>query len=83
MHYIVNIPRDVKGQEVVQFLIDKHGRLSQFKIIHSLGPDCDKEVIRVLSSMPEWNPGKEKGKAIPTWYSLPILINQDNIQARQ
>ncbi len=73
----IKISGEVKGQEVVQFLVNKDGSLSQFKIINSLGPECDKEVVRVLTEMPKWKPGKEKGKPVPVWYNLPILVNKE------
>jgi hypothetical protein len=75
MKHIV-ISKAVKGQEIVQFLVNTDGSISQFKIINSLGPECDIEVLRVLSAMPKWNPGKEDEVPVPMWYNLPILINQ-------
>lgn len=72
----LKIDTSIKGQEVVQFLVNPDGRLSGFKVIKSLGAACDKEVIRALEAMPPWKPGTEGGKPVATWYQLPMDINQ-------
>ena len=56
----------------VQFIVSKKGRIKDIEIIRSGGEEFDREVIRALKLMPEWIPGRQRGKPIPVIYTLPI-----------
>ena len=58
----------VKGRCVVEFVVEKDGTISDFKILRSLHKDCDEEAIRVLKSMPKWKPGRQRGKPVRVKY---------------
>jgi TonB family protein len=60
------------GMVIVQFVVDEKGDIIVPNIIKSLSPECDAEVIRVLSKMPSWHPGKIKGKKVKTLFTLPV-----------
>ena len=64
----------VNGKVVVQFVVNKNGSVSDIKILEPLDPDCDKEVVRVLSMMPKWKPGKQRGKAVRVKYTVPVTF---------
>lgn len=66
--------RNIDGKVVVSFIINKNGTLSDIKIIKSLDPDCDNEVLRVIKKMPRWKPGTEKGKAVRSQYVIPVVF---------
>jgi protein TonB len=40
--------------------------------LRGIGGGCDEEGVRVVSSMPKWTPGKQRGKAVRVQYNLPI-----------
>lgn len=61
-----------QGHVVVQFIISEEGEVMEPKIIRSVSPSLDKEALRVLSSMPKWNPGKANGKPVAVRYMLPV-----------
>lgn len=63
------------GMVIVQFVVDEKGNVTNPKIIKSLSPECDAEVIRVLSTMPSWHPGKNKGKKVKTLFTLPVRFS--------
>ena len=58
----------VKGRSIVEFVIEKDGTVSDFKIVRSLHKDCDAEAIRVLKTMPRWKPGRQRGKPVRVKY---------------
>ncbi len=62
----------VKGKVVVSFIIDKVGKVTQAKIVKSLNDECDKEALRVINNMPNWQPGEKDGKKVDVLFSLPI-----------
>lgn len=63
---------NIHGRVVCNFIIEKDGSVSDVRVINSVGPSLDKEAVRLLSSMPKWNPGKQKGKAVRVKYTLPV-----------
>jgi protein TonB len=48
------------------------GRVVATKILKSIGFGCDEEALRVIKSMPKWNPGKQNGKAVRVYFTLPV-----------
>ena len=66
----------IQGTVVVRFVVTKTGKTSQFKVMRSLNPQFDAEVIRVIQAMPNWIPGKYEGKAVPVYYSLPVSFRK-------
>ncbi len=65
----------VKGKAFVQFIIEKDGSLSSFKVVKDLGFGVGDEAIRVLKLSPKWIAGAVGGKAVRVKYDLPITIN--------
>jgi TonB family protein len=61
-----------EGTVVVSFIIDRNGMPSNIKIVRGIGKGCDEEAMRVVKSMPKWNPGKLKGKPVRVQYNLPV-----------
>ena len=62
----------VTGTVVVNFVVDTDGKISHVKILRGIDPSCDEEAMRVVKSMPEWKAGKQGGKAVRVYYTLPI-----------
>lgn len=63
---------DTFGRVIISFMVEKNGRLSDFKVEKSLGKKFDAEALRVIMKSPKWIPGRSKGKAVKVRYSLPI-----------
>jgi len=64
-----------KGKIQVKFVVDGEGRVVDVKIVQGLHPLLDQEAIRVVSSMPKWEPGVQKGRNVRVAMNLPININ--------
>lgn len=63
---------DTQGRVVAQFVINKKGKIDNVRIVKSVSPELDAEAIRVVKAMPKWKPGKNKGKAVNTAFTMPI-----------
>ena len=75
IRYPANAKNDlIEGRVILQFIVDKKGRLSDVKVARSVEPSLDAEAVRVVKSMPRWNPGIEKGKAVKVRYTLPVTF---------
>jgi periplasmic protein TonB len=69
------IENGVMGTVVLQFIVNKNGKLSDVKVLGSAHPDLDKEAIRVLSlSSSLWSPGKQSGKPVNVRYYFPVVF---------
>ena len=64
----------IEGRVIVQFVVGKDGSISDVHTVRSVSPELDAEAIRVVSMMPKWNPGKQRGKAVPVSYTMPIMF---------
>ena len=62
----------VQGKVIVFFVVEKDGSTTDFRIVRSVDKYLDKEALRVLSSMPKWIPGKQKGVPVRVKYTVPI-----------
>lgn len=63
-----------QGRVTVQMVIDREGNVTEVKTLRGVDPSLDKEAIRVVSSMPKWKPGMQKGEAVRVKYTLPIMF---------
>lgn len=67
---------NVEGRSIVEFVVNKDGTLSDFKIAVPLHKECDVEAIRVLTLMPRWKPGKEDGELVRVRYAIPVRFRR-------
>lgn len=70
----------VQGRVIVQFVINKDGMVVNPSVLRSVDPELDAEAIRVISAMPKWKPGMQRGKAVRVRFSLPITFRFDEEQ---
>ncbi len=63
---------NVQGIVVVQFVVNKDGSIGEVKVVRSVDKDLDKEAIRVIKTLPKFTPGRQNGKAVSVWYTLPV-----------
>ncbi len=62
----------IEGMVVVSFVVEKDGQITNPEILRSVGGGCGEEVLRVISTMPNWVPGREAGKAVAVQFNLPV-----------
>ena len=63
----------IQGRVICQFVVNKDGSIVDVVVVRSSGePSLDKEALRVISSMPKWKPGKQRGKPVRVKYTVPV-----------
>ena len=67
----------IDGKVIVSFVINKEGKVTDVKIIRSVDPLLDNEVLRVVKSSPKWTPGKQKGEPVKVQFVLPVTFSLD------
>jgi TonB family protein len=63
---------NIKGKVFLSFIIDKNGKLHNVKVLRGIGSGCDEEALRVFNNMPNWIPGKQRGKNVKVKYILAV-----------
>ena len=68
----IALQNGISGTVHVQFVVDKTGNIASVKIIRSVDPSLDDEVLRVLKSAPNWTPGMQRGKKVNVRMNIPV-----------
>lgn len=63
-----------QGRVTVQFVVGKDGSIGNVGILRGVDPALDAEAIRVISSMPKWKPGTQKGEPVNVKYTVPVMF---------
>ena len=66
--------RKIQGKVVAVFYVEKDGHVTGISITKSLSPECDREALRVLRKMPDWEPGIQNDQPCRTKVSIPIVF---------
>ena len=64
--------KGIQGKVFVNFVVGKDGSVRNARIARGVDPSLDREALRVISSLPPWKPGKQKGKEVAVSYTVPI-----------
>ena len=64
----------IEGRVIVRFVVGRDGSVSNVKVVRGVSPELDAEAVRVVSLMPKWIPGKQRGKAVAVKYTMPIMF---------
>ncbi len=67
-----------EGIVYASFIVEKDGSITNVSIVKGIGYGCDEEVVRVLSAMPKWLPGKQKGNPVRVKLNLPVNFSLKN-----
>jgi len=63
---------DIQGKVFIRFCVNYKGMVEQVSVIRSVDPLLDAEAVRVVKTLPAFKPGKQGGKPVNVWYSVPI-----------
>mgnify|MGYP003303895898 CR=1 FL=1 len=62
----------IQGRVMVDFIIEKDGKISNVKVSKSVSPELDAQAVKVISASPKWKPGKLKGEKVRTAMTIPV-----------
>lgn len=69
----------ITGRSIIQFVVNKDGSLSDYKVPKPNNPALDQEALRVVKAMPFWRPGKKEGKLVRVKITLPIKFQLEMV----
>jgi TonB family protein len=61
-----------QGTIYIRFVVRDTGKITDAKVLAGIGNGCDEEALRVVKEMPNWIPGRDNGKAVSVYYTIPI-----------
>ncbi len=64
--------KGIEGRVIVKFIVEKDGAVGEVKVVKGVHPMLDDEAQRVVESMPNFQPGMQRGKAVRVSYQLPF-----------
>lgn len=66
--------KGIEGRVTVRYVVKSTGDISDVVVIRGVHPSLDKEAVRVVKAMPKWIPGKQNGKVVDVYYTLPLIF---------
>lgn len=64
----------VQGRVTLEFRVNTDGSVSDVKVIRGVDPSLDREAVRVVSSSPKWEPGRQRNKPVRVVYIFPVIF---------
>ena len=68
----------ISGRVVVKFVVERDGSVSSPTIVKGVDRDLDQEALRVVKRMPKWQPGKNNGQSVRSYFNLPVTFRLQN-----
>jgi protein TonB len=70
----------VQGKVIVQFVVEKDGRVGEVKVARGVDKDLDREAVRVCKMLPKFSPGRNAvGDPVRVWYTLPVTFKLQGV----
>ena len=66
------VKNGIQGRVIVEFVVDKKGKVTDVQIVKGLDEEIDANVIKVISASPKWKPAKIRGREVSVRISVPI-----------
>ena len=73
----------IEGRVIVQFIVKKDGTIADPIVMRGVSPELDAEALRVVSLMPNWKPGRQRGKTVNVKYTIPIMFRLQKDEPKQ
>lgn len=69
---VVAAENGIQGNVIIQFYVEKDGSITNPTVSKSVDPSLDKEALRMVRSMPKWNPAQKNGEAVRSQQTITI-----------
>lgn len=65
---------NIQGKVTLRFIVEKDGSVNGVTVVRGANDLLDKEAVRVVKDMPKWKPGKQRGNAVRSYFTLPVVF---------
>ena len=73
---------NIQGRVILQFVVDKTGEIGEVKVVRSVDKDLDEEAVRIVKTLPKFIPGRQNGRAVAVWYTLPVTFKLSSVRQK-
>lgn len=63
-----------QGRVICSFIVGRDGSVNNPEVLRGVTPLLNEEAVRVINTMPRWNPGMQRGRAVAVKYTVPITF---------
>lgn len=63
-----------QGSVTVQFIVDTNGVANDIQVVKGMGMGCDEEAVRLIKNMPNWKPGKQRGRKVRVRTTIDVIF---------
>lgn len=63
-----------QGRVICSFIVGRDGSVNNPEVLRGVTPLLNEEAVRVINTMPRWNSGMQRGKAVAVKYTVPITF---------
>lgn len=75
-HYLkypeIAVREGIQGKVMVNFVIEKDGKVTDVRVVKSVSPELDEEALKVVSASPKWRPGRINGQKVRSSMTIPV-----------
>ncbi|WP_088845419.1 energy transducer TonB [Hymenobacter gelipurpurascens] len=64
----------VEGRVFIKFVVGADGSVTNAEVQKGIGAGCDEESLRVIKNLPKFTPGKQNGRAVPVYFTVPVTF---------
>jgi protein TonB len=68
------LENNIQGKVFIKFVVTAKGTVDRIEVMKGLDPLLDAEAKRVISTLPAWKPGRQNGRAVPVWFTVPVTF---------
>ncbi|MCF8331631.1 MAG: energy transducer TonB [Bacteroidales bacterium] len=68
----------IEGTVYVTFIVETDGSISNVRLLRGIGGGCDKVAFEAVQNMPDWKPGKQKGRPVRVQFNMPLKFKLDD-----
>lgn len=74
----IAVEQEIQGTVQLRFVVETNGSIGEVQVLRSLESHCDKEAVRVVKMLPRFIPGKQQGRPVRQWFTLPVRYSIQN-----
>jgi len=71
---VASLKMGIQGEVMILFIVETDGSISHVSVLKGIGKECDEEAVRVIKSMPRWEPGRRYGRSVKVLLRIPIMF---------
>lgn len=76
------VKNGIQGRVMVEFIINKDGKVSDARVVRGVSPELDEEALKVVNASPKWKPGKHRGEKVRTSITIPVEFRLEKKDGR-